>query len=208
MRMNASVLADWTKPRVDHGHKRERFDPLIILPESGLAEGRLSFNNALEAHILLAIRRVHGIPMLEVRRAMQWVRETTPSLHPLLDYGFSTKGKHLFIDKLGETLDANQDGQQILGFLNLYLDRIRRDDSGLALRLFPITPGTQGESEPVMMDIRFASGRLVVSETGILATVLSGRFKAGHTIERLARDYRLPPEKIQGAIDYLKARAA
>jgi len=208
LRMNASVLADWTKPRANHGRKHETFHPLIIVPDSGLAEGRLSFYNALEAHMLLAIRRFHGIPMLEVRRVMQWVRETMPSRHPLVDYSFSTKGKHLFIEKLGPTFDVSQDGQQLLSFLDLYLDRIRRDESGLALRLFPIVPGTQGESAPVMMDIRFASGRLVVADTGVLASVIDGRFKAGHSIEKLARDYRLPPEKIQGAIDYLKARAA
>jgi uncharacterized protein (DUF433 family) len=208
LRVDETVLSDWTKPRFEHGRRKENFEPLIALPESGLAEGRFSFYNALEAHMLLLFRRFHKIPMLDVRRAVKWVSAEIPSKHPLVDYSFSTKGKHLFVKGLGPTFDANRYGQQILSLLDLYLTRIHRDDSGFAFRLFPIVPGTKGETEPVMMDIRYASGRLVVAETGVLASVIDGRHKAGHSIERLARDYRLPPEKIQGAIDYLRANAA
>lgn len=216
LRMHPSTLADWTTPRVSLGQRNETFAPLIDAPESELAGGRLSFYNVIEAHMLLATLRHHMVPILTVRRALDWVKRTMPVPHPLVEYKFQTKGKHIFVSKLmahteGQpkgTVDASLAGQHIISeILDRYLMRIHRDQSGVANRLFPIAPGTHGETEPVMMDINFASGKLVVTETGVLAAVLHGRYKAGHSIEKLVRDYRLSPEQIRGAIDYLETAA-
>lgn len=212
LRMSANTLADWTQPRENIGAKKETFRPLIISP-SLRADGRLSFYNILEAHVLLAALRFHKIPILAIRRALEVVRDEMPAKHPLAEYNFKTKGKHIFVEKVfsdGEkgTADASFNYQRVFTeVLDQYLDRIRRDQSGVPFRLLPIQPGTNGETQPVMMDIRFASGELVVTDTGISAGVLWGRLKAGHSIERLSRDYRLSPEKIKGAIDYLTAAA-
>ena len=209
LRMAPSVLTSWTLPKLQHGKKSETFDPLIRLPESHSGEGRLSFFNVIEVHVLLGMRRDHRIPMLEIRRAVHGLRDTTDSAHPLADYDFKTKGQHVFIEMLGSVLDLSQGRQHIiLDVLDKYLQRIRRDQSGTAFRLTPIAPGMPSNAEPVMIDMRFASGKLVILNTGIRASVVEGRFKAGHTVEKLAHDYNLSVSQIQGALDYLKEAAA
>jgi uncharacterized protein (DUF433 family) len=209
LRMSESVLADWTRPQSEYGKRSETFAPLIQVPDLDIGQGRLSFYNAVEAHVLLAIRKAHKIPMLEVRRVLNHVREKLPSKHPLVDYDFATKGKHLFIQQITATVDLSAGDQVIIHeILDRYLKRIHRTQSGVAMRLIPIAPGTTGETQPVMMDMDFSSGRLVVFDTGVLVAVIHGRAKAGHTLERLARDYRLTPEQIKGAIDYLEAKPA
>jgi uncharacterized protein (DUF433 family) len=214
-------LSDWLRPKREHGRRRENFPPLI--KPSGGGDFRLSFYNALEAHVLLSTLRIHKVSMLNVRRAVDWVGKQLPSPHPLIDYKFQTDGKHMFVSRLAEErveelteegatpeqiYNASLQGQEEMGFIvDLFLKRIHRTESGLARRLFPIVPGTNGETEPVMMDMDLASGQLVIADTGIMASVVYGRYKAGHSVEKLASDYRLAPHRIQGAIDYLQSAA-
>lgn len=214
LRMHPNTLYSWTLPKVEMGKKRENFRPLINVNKSYTSEWMLSFFNVLEAHTLLAALRYHHLPILTVRRAIELVYDDMPSSrHPLAEYTFKTKGKHLFVEQL---LSAKKRVTDYIGHrqtvlvdvLDTYLDRITRDQSGLPIRLFPVKPGaTPDPSQPVMMDLDFASGSLVVADTGIRAAVLRGRYKAGHTLERLSRDYHLSVEKIKGAIDYLEAAA-
>ncbi len=209
LRMGEGALSDWTKPKIRHGRKGENFDPLVLLPEQGLADGRLSFYNAIEAHMLLSMRRRYKVPMLEVRRALKKIRETEPSRHPLAEYSFQKKGKHLFLETIGENIDMSQGGQKILGeILDEYLTRIERDTSGVAFRLTPVLPGSGLEVRPVMMDMKYSSGKLVIMDTGIRVDVVHGRYRAGHSIEKLARDYRLTEDQIKGAIQYATSKAA
>ena len=60
----------------DGGH----FVPLIAL---GADSRLLSFDNLVEAHVLNAIRRKHGISMQRVRRALEYLYEDGPPACPL-----------------------------------------------------------------------------------------------------------------------------
>jgi uncharacterized protein (DUF433 family) len=216
LRMREERLLDWTHPQDDYGHHGERFSSLIEVHDSGSGEGRLSFFNVVEAHILLSTRDYDKVPMLHIRRALEWIRREIPAPHPLIEHNFETNGKHLFLRKLSEfgeqdLINVSTFGQR--GFaevLDLYLRRIRRDNLGFPVRLFPLSPDSQTSvgPEPVMMDLAFASGDLVITDTGIRASVAYGRYLAGEPIERLARNYRIEPYRIQAAIDYLAAAAA
>ena len=222
LRMNSDSLSDWTKPKYGYGRQSENFGPLI--KPAGDGDTPLSFYNAIEAHMLIAARSMHKVPMLNVRRALEWTTQQMPSAHPLIDYKFQTNGKHLFVSKLVEeqVSDLREAGateealynasllgqREISGIVELFLQRIARNASGLANRLFPIAPHTRGETRPVMMDISLASGQLVIADSGVSAYAVYGRYKnAGHSIEKLARDYRLAPERIEGAINYLETAA-
>ena len=67
------------------------FSPVIV-PASP-SQGLLSFYNLAEAHILRATRD-ENVPLANVRRALQYIREKIPtSDHPLLSHEFSTYGK-------------------------------------------------------------------------------------------------------------------
>ncbi len=86
--MSAATLNSWV-----HGRKyptsggQKFFKPLIEL----IAPGNLSFYNLVEAHILLSTRKKHKVEMPAIRRAMDYVRKTYPSAHPLLSEDFDRR---------------------------------------------------------------------------------------------------------------------
>ena len=83
--MSAATLDSWVHGRKYPTSAGQRFfRPLIELT----APGNLSFYNLVEAHILLSTRKKHKVEMPSIRRAIDYVRKTYPSAHPLLSESF------------------------------------------------------------------------------------------------------------------------
>ena len=59
----------------------------------------LSFVNLVEAHVLAAIRRRHGVRLPKVRRALDYLQRQFPVEHPLINQAFQTDGLDLFVDR-------------------------------------------------------------------------------------------------------------
>src|SRR5262249_51707597 len=103
--MSVATLDSWV-----HGRKyptsagQKFFKPLIELR----IPGNLSFYNLVEAHILLSTRKKHKVEMPAIRRGIDYVRRTYPSVHPLLSESFLTDGKDLFIKKVTKTTGQEQ----------------------------------------------------------------------------------------------------
>lgn len=57
----------------------------------------LSWNNLAEAHVLNAMRKVHGLSMQGIRKALRELKNLRASQHPLLDESFETDGVNLCI---------------------------------------------------------------------------------------------------------------
>jgi uncharacterized protein (DUF433 family) len=212
--MSAATLDSWVHGRKYPTSTGQRFfKPLIELP----ASDNLSFYNLVEAHILLSTRKKHKVGMPSIRRAMDYVRKTYPSTHPLLSENFLTDGKDLFIKKIAavtgqeQTINVASWGQLGLGpILDFYLRRIERDDKGWPVRLFPIRMNWPGDitTDPprvVVIDPAVSSGRPVVNGTGVMAEVIVGRFNTGEGVESIAEDYGLKVSQIEEAIRYAPA---
>jgi uncharacterized protein (DUF433 family) len=212
--MSAATLNSWVNGRkypTSTGAKF--FAPLIQLA----GPGNLSFYNLVEAHILLSTRKKHKVEMPSIRRAMDYVRKTYPSAHPLLTENFLTDGKDLFVKKIEgsggreQTINVSSWGQLGLGpILDFYLRRIERDEKGWPIRLYPIRmnwPGDVAQDPPkvVVIDPAVSSGRPVVNGTGVMAEVIVGRFNTGEGIESIAEDYGLKVSQIEEAIRYARA---
>lgn len=67
----------------------------------------------------------------------------------------------------------------------------------LAAKWFPV-----GRDVPIVVDPRISTGIPTVVGTGVTVGAIHERFKAGHNIEFLARDYELEPTVIQTVIQY------
>ena len=149
--------------------------------------------------------------MPHIREAIDYISTEFPSEHPLLTEKFLTDGKYLFIKKLEQTINVSKRGQLGIGpILDQYLKRIERDSSGLPTEVFPLRIDWQGapNEEPpkvVVINPKISSGRPVVVGTGIVTTILYGRFRAGEGTPELARDYGLTPEQIDEVIRYATA---
>jgi len=211
--MSVATLDSWVNGRTYPTAAGQKFfKPLIELASPGL----LSFYNLVEAHILLSTRKKHHVEMPSIRRAIDYVKRTYPSTHPLLSEHFLTDGKDLFVKKIeskvGEqTINVSMWGQ--LGFgpiLNFYLRRIERDDKGWPIKLFPVRmnwPGDISIDPPrvVVIDPAISSGRPVVNGTGVMAEIIVGRFNLGEGVESIADDYGLKVSQIEEVIRYAPA---
>lgn len=204
-----STLRSWTQGwsyRTEAGERR-RGEPLILLEDPDSNE--LSFTNLVEAHVLSAIRRQHGVSMPRVRQALDYIDRHLGIPHPLARAEFQTDGVDLFVDHLGQLVRASKSNQLIMAdLLRAHLRRIDRDEHGLARRLFLFTRSEGAEQPPVVViDPRISFGRPVLAGTGIPTEILAGRFSAGETIEELAEDYGCESSLIQEAIR-IESRAA
>lgn len=187
-----------------------RSKPLIAAPHDELqqrdSELRLSFANLLEAHILDATRK-RDIPVSRIRRGLDFLAQESPDTitHPLLSHTFySVPGlRDMFIRTLeGEAINVSRYGQAGLGdILNEHLHRIEWDQTG-PVRLMPM------RTERVVIDLNVSGGQPVIRGTGVLATILAGRWHAGDKLEELARGYELPLEDVREAVRYIDATAA
>lgn len=168
----------------------------------------LSFWNLVESSVLASIRKVHGVSLQKVRRALTFVERELRSRRPLIEEQFATDGVHLFVERFGELIAASQSGQVFLReLLAASLTRIERDPMGVAAKLYPWTHDPK-EPRTVAVDPAVAFGRPTLIATGIPVETVMERFRAGDSIENLARDYRVKPEQIEGAVRWAAGGAA
>ena len=125
-----------------------RLEAVIKLPTSS---SLLSFQNLVEAHVLGAIRRQHGVSLQRVRKALRFVQRKIQQPHPLITVEFQTDGVDLFVkESSGRLINASGAGQtEIDEAIRKSLARIDRDEEGVASRLFPFVRGTEGEPKVI-----------------------------------------------------------
>jgi uncharacterized protein (DUF433 family) len=194
LRLPLSTLRAWCLGQ-------QRFRGIIRL-DGERGEGP-SFLNLVEAHILAAIRRIHGVPMHQVRPALTYVQKELGIERPLADAGFETDGVSLFVQQLGRLVNVSKNGQlAIAELLGTYLKRVERDTRGIPIKLFPFTRklATADAPAPVEINPTIAFGRPVLRDRGVATAVLADRFKAGDTFAELAADYDVAQEEIEEAI--------
>lgn len=137
-----------------------------------------------------------GVPLRNVRRALEYIRDVIPVKHPLLVHDFEVSGKDVFISYLGETINDTRHGQLAMRkILEKYLQRIKRDALGLPVKVFPIN------SRRLVIDPQFSSGKPIVKDRGITASVLWGRNRTGESIPEIAKDYGLTELEVKEAIE-------
>jgi uncharacterized protein (DUF433 family) len=196
LRIPRSTLTAWTRGQnytLSKTGKVRRFEPLIELEDK--RRGLLSFYNLAEAHILRATRE-RNVPLLNVRRALEYIRENiSPSPHPLLTQDFLISGQSMFIEHLGSTINATRYGQIAMReILSAYLDRIDRDSFGMPYQIRPMN------TRYIAINPSFSSGQPVVKGTRIMAGVLATRKRDGDSYASLVRDYGLTKTQIEQAI--------
>jgi len=162
---------------------------------------QMSFINLVEAFVLSAIRRRHSVPLPKVRKAVEYLRRAFKTPRPLADEQFATDGVHLFVEKFGALIGATQEGQVQLR--EVILDRLKyvlRDPKGVPEKIV-LFPG-QGAAKrgDVVIDPRLSFGRPVIDGIGVRTSVLTQRFRAGDSVDELAREYSAAPEAVQNAI--------
>lgn len=195
LRIPHTTLHAWTRGQdyVTAKGVHRTFRPLLSLGDR--TNKLLSFYNLVEAHILRSTTE-RGVPLLNVRAALDYVSRRFPGDHPLITHDFEISGKELFIKHLGSTINATAQGQTVMReVLEKYLRLIPRDGRGLPIRVFPIN------SRRLAIDPMFSSGKPIVKDRGIAASVLWGRNKSGEEIAEIANDYGMTETEVKEAIE-------
>ena len=195
-----STMKAWTRGQrytTKYG-KRVEFQPVLKLADA--RHGLLSFYNLAEAHILRCTRD-REVPLRNVRLALAYVREALPDdPHPLLSRDFRTFGQDVFIQHLGQTVNATRQGQLAMRkLLGRYLQRLKRATDGTLVELYPI------KTHNLALNPLISSGKPIVKGTGINAMVLRDRLRAGEREDEVATDYGLTIREVKNAVQELAA---
>lgn len=199
------TLRSWVRGRYYQTKQGKRFsEPLIELPSQDAKA--LSFINLVESHVLRAIRVEHEVRLDQIRIALNFISSELGYPHPLVREDFlKTDGKSIYVDHLGQLLDASKEGQiAIKETLEIYLTRIEPDEQGIAARLFPFVHSSGKKDEPkvIVIDPNISFGRPVIFGTRIPTQVLADRYQAGESIEMLTEDYDCDRTLIETALEY------
>ncbi len=186
--------------------------PLIDVPSQDPV--LLSFINLVELHVLASIRRKHKVTMPKVREAIDWLREQTQNnrdrCHPLISRQLETDGLDLFTERYGRLVNINRDGQFAMReLLSGALKRIQRDANGIPIKLYPYTRSSMADAPSlVVIDPNLSGGRPVLAGTGLATEMIAERYKAGESVEDLAKDYEREESEIEEAVRCELGRAA
>jgi uncharacterized protein (DUF433 family) len=170
----------------------------------------LSFTNLVELHVLASIRRVHRLKPKPVRQAINYLRKTFKSDHPLLDRQMLTDGKSLFIEQYKELVNISENGQMhIKEMLDASLKRIEWDEKHIPIRFFPFTRSSVNDApQLVVIDPRVRFGKPCITGTGIPTGIVAERHTAGDSVALLTKDYGRSSEEIEEALRYESRTAA
>src|ERR1035441_10090269 len=103
LRMPEETLRSWVVGRLyPVAGRSKRSRPLIHLDDPN--RQYLSFINLVEAHVLAAIRRHHGVKLPKIRKALDYVQRTLEVERPLIDENFQTDRLDLFVERYGELI--------------------------------------------------------------------------------------------------------
>lgn len=215
------TLRSWIHGRSYNTAEGKRyFQPLIKLPDMEVKQ--LSFINLVEAHVLRAIHQ--EIRLHQVRTALNYIEQQFNVPHPLARIEFQKDGVDLFVNLVGYLVNASQSGQvemqreipplswyqrtnnqpKMQQVLKNLLRRIEWDEKGLAIKLFPfirsIESLTEKSPKTLVIDPRISFGRPVLVGTEIPTAMLAQRYKAGESIDELAKDYEFDRLQVEEAI--------
>ena len=204
LRIPHRTLHNWVSGGSDRSGRPAA--PLVSIADP--AQHLLSFENMLELHVLAALRHVHGIRMRIIRRALDFLQTRLEVARPLIDKQMHTDGKTILVHHLEQLVDVGQEGQtSMLELLDVHLDRIERDPSGIATKLFLFTRKSPldrdaAEREPrfIAIDPAVAFGRAVITGSRVSTAEVADRYKAGDSIADLVEDYGRTAPEIEEAI--------
>ncbi len=188
---------------IGRSHSRRRPSaparPLIRAPAGS---GLISFNNLVEAHFLraFAVREVDRMAL--VGRALAKAEEALGLERLLLRDELGGPGRKIVLDRLGEWLALSRSTRLAMRHaLATCLDRVDRDDDGLATRFHPFVPW-EPASKSVVIDPRVFLGQPTVADSGVATAAVVSRVDAGEEFRSIADDLGLEVSRIMDAVLY------
>jgi uncharacterized protein (DUF433 family) len=162
---------------------------------------RLSFANLVELHVLSALRDKR-VRVESIRSASQFIRRALKAEHPLADVAAHTDCVDIYVEYLGRLINASKSNVALRPVVERYLERIDRDEQGLASRLFPITRDDATNPRVVVIDPARRFGRPVLATANIETSVIADRYFAGELPASLAADFAISESDVHEAVRF------
>lgn len=210
LRMSPSTLRGWAVGRPYLTKEGiQKWAPLIRAADR--KGGRLSFVNLVELHVL-SVLRGKSVQVGRIREATQFIRNEMGTAHPFADVDTQTDFKNIYVEYMGRLVNTARP-KQILLDVERRLERIDRDEQGIARRLFPVSREPRDCQPPrlVAIDPRRRFGRPMLAGSNIETAVIVDRFMAGDSAPDLADDFGVDEAHVEEAIRFetlLRSRAA
>lgn len=203
---NPSTLRAWLHGR-DYSTKGGPRRSVPVLHATHRPGAPLSFIDLVEAHMLLAIRKGYGIPLKNMRAAMDYLREQGGDLLFLAHQNFKHDCRHLYVKQDDRLLSLSERGQQVHpGVIADGLKQIIYGEDGYADRLFPRLKNQ--EQKTIMLAPTIGFGRPTLARLGVSVGAIAERFEAGEPMVDLAADYGATVSEIEDAIRWTTRHAA
>lgn len=197
--VSPSTVRWWARGRTQEG-----YEPVLVDPHRRGYKG-LSFSDLLEVQAIHRLRRVHGVGLEAIRRAVRYAEEEIGMKRPLLREDLATFGGDIFVTELGNLVGLSAGGQIALrGVIEAYLHRLDHDEALRPIRFYPTFPGMEQvkDSKPISISPVVAFGRPTIAGTGIKSTVVASRIDAGESEAAVAEDYGLNINQVISAVIY------
>ena len=168
----------------------------------------VSFLQLTEIVVAGKFRKAERVSFQVVRRAYENAQQQSGLENPFAHLQLEALGGHIVSrlrkERPGTSIQTLDDPEQWT-IPGLVLDTVRQFDyeQELAARWFPI-----GRSVPIVVDPRLSSGVPTLVGRGITIQALYKRWKAGHLIGFIARDFKLKDDLVERALQYAEQVAA
>lgn len=207
LKVAPATLRSWVVGRASQrGQKAAGSRPLIKPAKNPPLQ--LSFWNLIEAHVLRALRTDHGVPMPELRRAIQYAEKSLGVEHLLLRPELRTDAGKLLLDHYGELIELSASGQIAMRrTFNAHLARVEWDAWQFPVRLYPFASSSVSDTaqRTIAISANISFGRPVLVSRSISTAIIAERLDMGETPAELAEDYDLTTDEIEQAALYERA---
>lgn len=186
------------------GRRQDGYEPVIRGASHSRDKG-LSFNDLVEISAVGRLRRVHGVGLDAIRRAVKFAENELGLQRPLLREDLATFDGNIFLHHLGEQVGLSVGGQIALrGVIDAFLQRLDRDEALRPIGYYPMFSGMEKfeDPRPISISPLVAFGRPTIHKTGIKSAVVASRVDAGESIAEVADDYGLSAAQVRSAVIY------
>jgi uncharacterized protein (DUF433 family) len=178
----------------------------VLIPHAGAGEP-LSFIDIVLAHVLHLIRHQYRIPLKNVRRATEYIKQTKGDLLFLASRDFYVDYRHLFLE-IGKYLISLSESGQIVDktIVAKGLKQLTYGKDGYAGQFFPAMNGRLQRDFAIDPAVNF--GRLSIARLAVDTNAVADRFVAGEKISTIAKDYGATSDEVEDAIRWHERLAA
>ena len=197
----ASTIASWVKAKSTPEGGVGFFRPVIERPN----EGKLSFFNLIEVHVLRSLRTIHSVQLEHVRRAAEVAEAQYRIPKLLLSEQLRFAAGHLFLERYGEIVQLSPVEQLVMKeVFESYMKRIEFE-GGVPSDFSPLERLTETGKKLILVSPLISFGRPIIRRLGITTHVIAERINAGDSENEVIEDFGLLPAELKEALAYESA---